>query len=601
MAGLVKRPEKKGAYESAKMLAKSWQDGSFADILDDWKWILTYSIRYKWAIALYLALGILSTSLGLVSSVASKYAIDIITGYQTSRLWVLITIIVTSALIGIAFNNMTSRILLKVKLDINNDIQADIFDRIMDADWLSLNQFTSGDILNRFKNDIGTVSSNAISWLPDIVLALYRFIATFLVIMHYDPIMALIALASAPFLLVISRIVVTRQREYGQKVREMSSQVITFEAETFYNTDTIKSFGIAEKYGTKLRNWQKKFKGVQLEYNLFSIKTNVYMSLVGSAVQFTAFGYCLYRLWSHAITYGTMTLFLSQRSHLSSAFNGIVAIIPAFLNSSISAHRIRELTELPKEQHINRSDELSRYRDDGFEILLENIDFGYEDGKEVITDSTLKASPGEIVALIGPSGEGKTTLVRMILGLIRPERGRAVIKTPDQRNGLPSDIALNADTRYLISYVPQGNTILSGTVAENLRMAREEASDEELIEALKTACAWDFIKDKPGGINTRIGERGRGFSEGQAQRIAIARAVLRDAPILLLDEATSALDVATERDVLRSIMRRRPNITCIVTTHRPTVLGMCERVYRVIDTKIVELDQTQADRMAMDF
>jgi ABC-type multidrug transport system fused ATPase/permease subunit len=206
------------------------------------------------------------------------------------------------------------------------------------------------------------------------------------------------------------------------------------------------------------------------------------------------------------------------------------------------------------------------------------------------------AKPGEIVALIGPSGEGKTTLIRLILGLVHPRAGSAVMINADGR-----EVELNADTRHLFAYVPQGNTMLSGTLAENLRMAREDATDEQIVEALKTACAWEFVSRLPLGINSPIGERGRGLSEGQAQRIAIARAILRDAPILLLDEATSALDVATERQVLRSIIQNHPNKTCIVTTHRPSVLNMCQRVYRVMDTRVTELSEEESSRIVMEF
>ena len=162
-------------------------------------------------------------------------------------------------------------------------------------------------------------------------------------------------------------------------------------------------------------------------------------------------------------------------------------------------------------------------------------------------------------------------------------------------------LQLSADLRSLFAYVPQGNTLLSGTIAENLRLVKKDATDEEIVEALKTACAWDFVQKMPGGIHGMLGERGRGVSEGQAQRIAIARAVLRDAPILLLDEATSALDVETERKVLRNIMKQNPKKTCIVSTPRPSVLGMCQRVYRVMDTKITQLDEAEANRMVEDF
>ncbi|MGN1193170.1 MAG: ATP-binding cassette domain-containing protein, partial [Dorea sp.] len=300
--------------------------------------------------------------------------------------------------------------------------------------------------------------------------------------------------------------------------------------------------------------------------------------------------------WTHDITYGTMTLFLQQRSNLNSAFNNVVSIIPAFLNSSISAHRIRELAQLPKEVHIPESSELDALASDGFEVRMRDVNFSYLEGTRVITQSSFQASPGEIVALVGPSGEGKTTMIRLILGLIRPEEGQAVIIGSDGR-----EVLMNAETRHLFAYVPQGNTILSGTIAENMRMVKEDATDEEVIEALKVSCAWDFVEKMPDTINSSIGERGRGFSEGQAQRIAIARAVLRDAPILLLDEATSALDVTTERRVLRNIISQRPNKTCIVTTHRPSVLNMCQRVYRVMETHVTELSEEEAGKMAMDF
>ena len=584
------------SFESLDILIMKWKDGTFREIIDDWKWIFTYSMKYKGAIAFYLILGIFSTSLGLVGSIAGKYLIDIITGYQTDKLWLLITIAVGSAIFGLVFGSIISRITAKLGIYINNDIQSDLFDKIIDADWMEINKYTNGDVLNRFTGDAGTVSGNAISWLPSIIIAIYQFIATFFVIMHYDTVMAILAFASAPFLLAVSRFVIKKQREYSKKVREMSSEVMTFEVETFYNFDTIKSFGIADQYSRKLRWWQKKFKDISLEYNMFSIKTNIYLSVVGMLVQFTVFGYCLWRLWTHAITYGTMTLFMQQRSALSSSFNSVLGIIPSFLNSSVSAHRIREIEQLPKEVHIPKSNELDKYADKGFSVKMRNVNFAYVKDNKVITNSAFEANPGEIVALVGPSGEGKTTMLRLILGLIRPQDGNAIIRAYDG-----TEVEMNADTRHLFSYVPQGNTMFSGTIAENLRMVKEDATDDEIVQALKISCAWDFVSKLKDTFNSKIGERGRGLSEGQAQRIAIARAVLRNAPILLLDEATSALDITTERTVLRNIIQQHPNKTCIVTTHRPTVLNMCQRVYRVMETKVTELSEADSSKMAMDF
>ena len=588
--------QQNSAFQSLDTLIHRWKEGTFGEIIDDWRWIFSYSKKYKGTILFYTLLGIASTSFSLVSSVASKYLIDIVTGYQTSRLAVLLIIMVGSSLFGLLFKSVISRISARLSVFINNDIQADIFDKIIDANWLSVSNYSNGDILSRFNSDVSTVSGNAISWLPTIVIAVYNFIATFVVIWHYSHVMALLAFVSAPFMMAMSKFLIKKQRDYRKKVREMNSKMVTFEVETFYNFDTIKSFGISDRYGEKMRGWQKKFRDLSLQYNMFTIKTNIFMSIMGLLVQMTAFLYCLWLLWPGAITYGTMTLFLTQRANLSTAFNNVIGIIPSFLNSSVSAQRIRELVELPKEIHIPESSNIDQYMDGGFTVQMDEVNFAYLENNKVIRDSGFIAEPGEIVALVGPSGEGKTTMIRLILGLIRPQNGTVQIIA---RNG--EAIESNADTRHLFAYVPQGNTILSGTIAENMRMVKEDATDEEIIKALKVGCAWDFVQKLPEGINSMVRERGRGLSEGQAQRIAISRAILCDAPILLLDEATSALDVTTERKVLKNIIQHKPNKTCIVTTHRPSVLNLCQRVYRVINTRVTELDEKESSRMAMDF
>ena len=583
--------------ESLQQLLNKIDDGTFSSFIDDWKWIFSYSKRYKKVIAFYLILGIFSSTLGLVSSVVSKHLIDIIVGKKLDQLWVLVFMMVFSTVFSLVFSSVISRLSLKISIDVGNDIQADIFSQIIDAKWLELNKYPNGDLLNRFNSDVSTVAGNAVSWGPSLILSVYNFIATFCVILYYDVTMAFIALGSAPFLLLMSRYIMRKNKEYRERVLQMNSKLMSFEVETFYNIDTIKSFGIMDKYGRELKKWQGKYKDHSLEYNMFQIKTGILTKLISTGVTFVAFGYCLFRMWSGAISYGTMTLFLQQRSALTSQFNSLVGIIPGMLNSSISAHRIREIVQLPKEYHNpEAAEQLDAVKDDGLTVRMKDVDFSYMEGQNVITDSDFVAQPGEIVALVGPSGEGKTTMLRLILGLISPQDGSVVLSGKDGR-----EMDMSADVRQFFSYVPQGNTILSGTIAENLRMVKEDATDEEIIDALKTACAWDFVSRHPQGIGMNVGERGMGLSEGQAQRIAIARAVLRDAPILLMDEATSALDVTTERQVLRNIIKQHPNKTCIVTTHRPSVLNMCQRVYRVMETNVRELSEEESSRMAMDF
>lgn len=578
-------------------LLNKLDDGTFSDFFEDWKWIFSYSRKYTKVIICYTIIGIISSTLGLVSSVASKYMIDIITGYQFEKLWLVAVIMVSSMVVSLLFTSLVNRYSTKLSIYVNNDMQADIFDRIIDADWLSISQFENGDILNRFNNDVNTVASNAVSWLPNLIIYVYSIAATLAVILYYDATMALIALLSAPILLLSGRYLMRKNSEYRRKVLEVNSKLMNYEVETFYNFDTIKSFGVMEHYSKGLRGWQERFKQTNLAYNLFTIKTNIGMSVLSAGVSFLAFGYCLFRLWTGDILYGTMTLFLEQRSKLSNQFSNLVRIIPGMLNSAVSARRIRELVELPREVHMpEQSERMRQAAQHGFTVQLEHVNFAYIQEHRVLTDSNFIASPGEIVALVGPSGEGKTTMLRMILGLLHPNQGTAQLVTQDGET-----VPIHADTRRYFSYVPQGNTLMSGTIADNLRVVKEDATEEEIKQALETACAWEFVQKMPDGIHSLLGTRGRGVSEGQAQRISIARAVLRDAPILLLDEATSALDVATERQVLRNIMHRHPNKTCIVTTHRPSVLNLCQRIYRVIDTKVTQLDELASNQMVQDF
>ena len=581
--------------ESLGTLVSSWRDGTFSEIWADWKWIWGYTKRYRRAVWFYTVLGVASSTLGLVSAVASKYSIDIITGYDSDHLWFIVTVMVASALVGLLLRSVTSRISTKISLRVNNDIQAQVFDRLLGADWRSLNAFASGDLLSRLSTDVGSVSSSAIRWLPDLIVTAYTFAATLAVILHYDWVMALLALASAPFLLLTSRRLIRGMRTHQQEVRQVGSRLMSYETETLHNLDAIKGFGITGRYGRGFRRRQEEFRRASLDYNLFSIRTEILLSLLGSAVQMAAFGYCLYLLWSGKILYGTMTLFLSQGAKLSSAFNALVRTVPSFLSASVSARRIRDLYALEPEPVLPDGG-LDSLASQGFTVAVEDAGYAYVPHQPVLTHADFRAAPGETVALVGPSGGGKTTMIRLLLGLIRPAEGRAYLQAGDGRQ-----VEVNAGLRRYFSYVPQGNTLLSGTIADNLRMVKPDASDAQLRAALEAACAWDFVSAMDGGLDASVGEHGHGLSEGQAQRIAIARALLRDAPVLLLDEATSALDVATERTILRNLAARYPHKTCIVTTHRPTVISLCRRVYQVSSGCLRLLDSDEAQRLAMDF
>ena len=231
------------------------------------------------------------------------------------------------------------------------------------------------------------------------------------------------------------------------------------------------------------------------------------------------------------------------------------------------------------------------HKNEGITLTVKDLGYTYSNGCQVFEDAEIHAAPHEIVALVGPSGEGKTTMLRLLLSLLSPKEGNISLNAGDDC------IPLTPSSRKLFSYVPQGNTMFSGTIAENMRNVKQDATDEEIINALKMSCAYDFVKKLPDTINSPLKERGGGLSEGQSQRLSIARALLRKSPILLLDEATSALDVATERRVLKNIMTDDYPRTCIVTTHRPTVLNICDRVYKISDKKCIVMSEDEVTAM----
>jgi ABC-type multidrug transport system fused ATPase/permease subunit len=513
--------------------------------------------------------------------------IDAIVGLDMSRLLPYCVLTVISAVLGVVFQSLTSRFSAKLSVGMHNDVQAAVFDSILQSDWRELSRFASGDLVNRFSTDVHTVANCAISWLPNVIIQLFTLLSTLVVILYYDPIMALIGCASMPIMFLASRNLLKKQRDHNQKLRQVSGNISAFQAETFRNMDTLKSFGVEKQVGQKLRFWQKNYRDALLEHNSFTIRTNAWLTAMGTLVQYAAFGYCLWRLWRQDIMFGTMTLFLQQRANLANTFSVLVSLIPTALSGSVAAERIRELMELPKEPHT-----LERPQPQGScAVELRQVTVAYTEDRNVLRDVELAAPAGQVTALIGPSGEGKTTLLRLMLGLIPARDGQVELV-----DGGGKRYPLGADTRHCFAYVPQGNTLIAGTVAENLRLGRVDATESELEAALRDACAWEFVSELPLGMHTPVGEGGKGLSEGQAQRLAIARALVRSAPVMLLDEVTSALDMETEQRVLQNLMRR--GVTTLVITHRMSVLSLSGSAYRVENGRVQALEQEELTRLA---
>lgn len=583
-----------------KKLIQRIKDGMLKEMYIEAKWMYTYVNKYKWGVVFYIFLGILGTLMSLAGSVASKYLIDAVTGYDSAGIGLIAVVIVSMSLSNIVVSAVTNRISTKINVKVGNEIRADIYDKIINTDWESMSSFHSGDLLNRLTDDSATVASSVLGWIPDLITQVVQFICILAVVLYYDSTMAVIALMSAPTTVIVSRSLMLKMRKFNKEIRIVKSDMMSFNEESFQNLQSLKAFNLSKVFSKRLRNVQSEYSQVSLDYNKFSILTSSFMSLVGSVVYYSCFGWGVYRLWTGHITYGTMTLFLQLSSRLSGSFSSLINLVPSAIGATTAAGRIMEVVELPRERL--KDDDLVEIMEkdikrSGISVELNNVDFTYlNSDKNIFKNASIEANPGEIIALVGPSGEGKSTMMRLILGLTNAKEGRVILRN---ENGLECDIS--ASTRRLMAYVPQEKTMFSGTIEENMRLVKVDATDEEIIESLKVACAYEFVKNLPEGIYSKIGERGAGFSEGQNQRLSIARAILRDSPILLLDEATSALDVVTERRVLKNIMKLNEKKTCIVTTHRPSVLTMCDRVYKIAESEVNKISREEVDQMIVDF
>lgn len=585
---------------SPKHYIKRIKEGALHEIWDETVWIYEYARHYWKAMIFYTLLGLTGTAISLISSMISRDMVDIVTGHQTGLLLKTFSLYIGFSIGNIVLNQISSYFSNKISIGVDNSIKADIFEKMLCTDLESIQSYHTGDLLTRWSSDASTISNGVLCWIPNLIIYLARFISTFALVFYNDPMFALLALIGMPVSLLMSNRILKRMRNNNKQSAAMGARMSGFNQEAFSNIQTIKAFDLIRLYSHRLRELQSEYLSMRLTFQKLSMATSIILSLVGLFVSYSCYAFGIYRVWSGAISYGTMTMFLSLASSLTGTLNQLVSLVPTAISITTSAGRLMDILNMPKED-FSHTDEVDAFKqanaDDGISLRMSDFSYSYHNGTQVFEHADFTAHPHEIVALVGPSGEGKTTLLRLILSLLHPQEGEAHL----YGNTNKETIALTPSTRRLFSYVPQGNTMFSGTIAENMRNVQPDASDNEIIEALKASCAWDFVRKLPDGINSKVGERGTGFSEGQAQRLSIARALLRHAPILLLDEATSALDVATERQVLKNIMKDDYPRTCIVTTHRPTVLGICKEVYKIRNLRCEPLNPDEIQELEDSF
>ncbi len=574
------------------------KSGRLKEMIRQTKWIYGYARRYWKSMIFYTILGFSGALFGIATSWMSKDLIDIITGRETGKLILTFCGIIGVSLGSTIISMLTGIVSSKISLKVDAEIKRDVFEKIMITDWESLTTYHSGDLLMRWNSDASAVSSGVLNYIPNMIVTIFKFISAFVVMVYYDWTFAIFAFIGMPVSLLLSKTLVRRMINNNKRSASMGAKLSGFNQETFSNIQTIKAFSLVKLYVERLKQINTEYIKMQIDFKKMSFWTSLLMALVGLIVSYSSYGWGIYRVWSGAITYGTMTMFLTLSSTLTSAVNGLAGLVPSAISLTTSAGRLMDIVEMPQEdysQDKNVEKFGEKYSSSGISLSLKEVGYAYRNGNQVFDGASLDARPHEIIALVGPSGEGKTTMMRLILSLVNLKAGEAYVYSGEEK------IPLCASTRMLFSYVPQGNTMLSGTIAENMRFVKPDATDEEIWNALDMACAKDFVEKMNDGINSELKERGGGISEGQAQRLSIARALLRKSPLLLLDEATSALDVATERKVLKNIMKDEYPRTLIVTTHRPTVLSACNRVYAIQDKKCKVLNEEEINELVRAF
>lgn len=549
--------------------------GILHDIWCETRWIYRHTKAYKKSILLFILIGLLTTVLSMVSAVLSKRLINYIIEQRGWHVLQNGILVVLFSLFSILFGAISSRYSAKINLRVSNELRAEVFGAFMNTDWQALQQYHSGDLLNRINSDVSTVAGSVLGWVPTLVVKTAQFFASLLVILYYDPTMALFTLLSAPISLLIAKPFVRKMRKYSNEMRSVSSEMMSFNEEAFQNAQSIKAFNLVDSFRSRLDQVQQIYYDTAMQHNRVSVLNSSLLSTIGMVASYLCLGWGAYRLWDGAIDFGTMVLFIQLASYLSSALSALFKLVPTTIDCTVSAQRIMTILDLPREPEADTA-AVDAIRNADVSLRVEDMSFSYHDRAAILEGIHLDVAPQEVVAIIGASGSGKTTLFRILLGLLRPDAGSLTLVSGE------TSVPISPATRGLFAYVPQDNVIFSGTAADTLRLIRPEASDDDIWAALRVACADDFVRELPDGIYSQMSERGGSLSIGQNQRLAIARAVLADAPIMLLDEVTSALDLETEELVLQNIAAL-PNKTCIISTHRPSVLSLCDHIYKIQD------------------
>ncbi len=531
-------------------------------------WILSKTKHAFVGIGILTLLSIVMAGVTLGFSLVSRDAVDTALYGNGSMAGIVVMLIV---LLAVQLAAQTATTFLNVSVVSNAEIsmRRSLFAKLMKKDFLSVIDYHSAEIINRLNSDVSVVCGFTVSVIPALAMFFTKIVAGLVMLFVIDRVFALAMLIFAPLLLLCAAMYRKKFKHLHIRCQETDGKTRAFMQEALQNILVIKSFMAERRMVRESDRLQRANYNYRIKRTMVSILANVGMFLVFNAGYYFALAWGAYRMQSGIITAGEVFAVVTLISQIQSPLKELSSVVPQFYAMWASAERLMELDKI-KDDHVKKS-EIDYERINS--IVFDNVSFAYNDDSGV-ENLSMEIPKGGIYAIAGESGVGKSTAMKLILGIMQPDEGSIYFDTAGGK------IPIDGKTRGMFAYVPQGNMILSGTIRENIAFAKADATDEEIISSAKVACIWDFIEELENGLDTRVGEKGIGLSEGQVQRLAIARAVLYGAPILLFDEATSALDEQTESDVIKNIKALKDRM-CIIISHKQTVMDECDDVIRI--------------------
>lgn len=567
-----------------KQPKKTTQIQQLKDLFKKIKWILSHS---KSVIPFLIFTIIISCALsvvGVYNAFISKALIDSAIAGDVDHVIKWLVIMATIMIARMLISPITSFLSTHASTTLSQGIQKKMYKHITYSEWMDQSKFHSVSLLTRITSDVGTISSTLLGTIPSIISLLVTLIVSFSALTYLAPSIAIAAVFIGPVLLIISKLFARKLKKLYKEIQEEDVKYRSFIQESIQNILIVKTFCMEKINLERLSIIQKNKYNLAMRNTKLGVLSGMSMSFCSSLAYFTIFCFGALNIARGIGSYGTFTAMLQLYNNIQGPFSSLAHTFPSLIGAISACERLMEIEAIPLENtNIKRITETIKKPT----IEFKDISFRYKDSTPIINNVNLTINPGEIIAFVGPSGEGKTTLIRLLLSLIHSNNGNIIINNSET---VIDDykMELNINHRELISYVPQGNTLFSGTIEDNLRYGKYYATLDELKRATELACAFDFIDNLDDGFNTLIGEKGIGISEGQAQRLSIARALIRKKPILILDEATSSLDEETEINVLKSIKELSHKPTCIIITHRPSALSICDRVFKLDKGKLIQ-------------